>query len=195
MTYPLLDLLQRVRVNEVLFQAFGVQGVFTCWAAKLCLIFSYCFFTDCAGVRSWIGFDVSTLYNVECSTMVLIQQYGCCVLSFGAMLFNSRKRVFFLKINRGQQTPKALKLAPVWPGQPWFPLLLSMLVTEPILIPQKRTSLLNHMQKPHPLIQNKTVQLAAFQCNFGSRGSLDLLKKSRTGRIYLTRIWHWKQLC
>ena len=95
----------------------------------------------------------------------------------------AEKRVFFPKINRGQQTPKALKLAPVWPGQPWFPLLLSMLVTEPILIPQKRTSLLNHMQKPHPLIQNKTVQLAAFQCNFGSRGSLDLKSLEPEGFI------------
>ena len=67
-----------------------------------------------------------------------------------------------LKILINQETPKALLIAPLWPGQPWFPILLSMLIAEPILIPQKRNSLLNHMQESHPLVLNQTLHLAAF---------------------------------
>lgn len=53
-------------------------------------------------------------------------------------------------------------LVPLWPTQPWFPVLLRSLVDHPRLLPQPRDLLTQpHSTTPHPL--GKTLKLLAFQ--------------------------------
>ncbi|XP_046573530.1 uncharacterized protein LOC124281640 [Haliotis rubra] len=54
---------------------------------------------------------------------------------------------------------------PVWQGQSWYPLLLEMAVTQPILPPQMRDLLNSPQNLPHPLIENNTLVLAAWKAS------------------------------
>ena len=44
-------------------------------------------------------------------------------------------------------------LAPFWPGQPWFPMLLSLLIAPPLIIPQQPSVFVHPM-----LLEGKTPQ-------------------------------------
>ena len=67
-----------------------------------------------------------------------------------------------LKILRERKTGKALLIAPLWPGQPWYSMILEMLIVIPVCLPQKKNLLSNHMKLSHPLVEKKSLHLAAF---------------------------------
>ena len=50
---------------------------------------------------------------------------------------------------RREQVQRAVVIAPAWPTQPWFPLLLEMIVDHPIYLPQSKTLL-----QPPPIAEN-----------------------------------------
>ena len=53
-------------------------------------------------------------------------------------------------------------IVPVWPHQPWYPLLLESLV-ELLLLPPSPTLLLDPFNQPHPLMLSGNLQLAAWK--------------------------------
>ena len=51
-------------------------------------------------------------------------------------------------------------VVPKWPTQPWFPLMLSLLVCDPILLPKSRSLLTQSTTgEPHPLINTASFDL------------------------------------
>ena len=61
-----------------------------------------------------------------------------------------------------EQTRSLLLIAPIWPAQIWYPLLLSMLSNNPVILPSSPDLLLNPQQEQHPLILNGHLTLAAW---------------------------------
>ena len=59
-----------------------------------------------------------------------------------------------------EEVHRVLLIAPVWPAQHWYPLLLQMLVDYPVLLPSHEDLILNPHQQAHPLIQNGHLALA-----------------------------------
>ena len=59
------------------------------------------------------------------------------------------------------QTEKLLLVTPTWQSQIWYPLLLKMSIVCPLLLP-RNTSLINPQGQVHPLIANRTLQLAVW---------------------------------
>ena len=55
---------------------------------------------------------------------------------------------------------KKLLVAPTWQSQTWYPILLSMSIEKPILLPQYQHLLINPQKQLHPLLINKTLTLA-----------------------------------
>jgi hypothetical protein len=55
-----------------------------------------------------------------------------------------------------------LIITPVWPAQPWYPLLLSMSVDPPVLLPPLPDLILAPDGQPHPLVENLSMNLAAW---------------------------------
>ena len=55
----------------------------------------------------------------------------------------------------------ATLIAPIWQSQPWYPLLLRMLIMDPILLPQSPELLTNPQGEIHPMLQNHSLRLAA----------------------------------
>lgn len=55
-----------------------------------------------------------------------------------------------------------LLITPVWPTQPWYPVLLDMSIAPPVLLPQTPNLLTSPVGDIHPLIQNKSLFLAAW---------------------------------
>ena len=108
------------------------------------------------------------------ATNALYQDWGSFPYLFPPFCLIGR----ILKILKERQTPKAIVIAPLWPGQPWFSVLLTMIISEPICLSRQKGLLRNHMREPHPLIKNNSLHLAAFLVsgnNFKSRKAL-LLK-------------------
>ena len=58
---------------------------------------------------------------------------------------------------RSQECPKAILIAPVWPGQPWYPMLLHQLIAHPILLPPGENLLEGTKGEPHPLASSLTL--------------------------------------
>ena len=63
---------------------------------------------------------------------------------------------------RQEKVSRLVLIAPMWPTQPWFPVLQSMAVREPVMIPQTPDLLLNHRGEVHPLITQGSLNLAAW---------------------------------
>lgn len=55
------------------------------------------------------------------------------------------------KIKR-EEVPELILVAPVWPTQPWFAVLLSLLFRRPIILPNHPSLLRNPLNEAHPLI-------------------------------------------
>ena len=53
-------------------------------------------------------------------------------------------------------------IAPVWPAQHWYPLLLEMLSDYPVLLPHHNDLILDYHRQSHPLILNGHLSLAAW---------------------------------
>lgn len=65
------------------------------------------------------------------------------------------------KVKR-EQVPELVLIAPIWPTQPWFPLLVSMSIRRPIQIPPMVDLLTNHRGEQHPLVEQGSLNLAAW---------------------------------
>ena len=59
------------------------------------------------------------------------------------------------------QTKKMLLVPPTWQSQIWYPLLLEMPIVRPLLLPSN-INLINPQGEVHPLIANRTLQLAVW---------------------------------
>ena len=57
---------------------------------------------------------------------------------------------------------RLILVTPLWPTQAWYPGLLDLLVSLPVLLPLNSTLLLDPREEIHPLIANQTLQLAAW---------------------------------
>jgi hypothetical protein len=56
-----------------------------------------------------------------------------------------------------------LLICPLWPGQVWYPHLLSLLTCNPVLLPQHHSLLLDPLGNRHPLIRNNSLLLAGWR--------------------------------
>ena len=63
---------------------------------------------------------------------------------------------------REEKLDHLLLIAPVWPAQSWYPLLLEMLVETPRVLPQQSDILLNPQEELHPLVVQNHLTLAAW---------------------------------
>ena len=63
---------------------------------------------------------------------------------------------------REEKLDYLLLIAPVWPAQSWYPLLLEMLVEIPSVLPQQSDILLNPQGELHPLVVQNHLTLAAW---------------------------------
>ena len=61
-----------------------------------------------------------------------------------------------------QKVERMILVTPLWPTQPWYPLLLSMCIQNPILIPTTENLLENPLGEKHPLILNSTLELVVW---------------------------------
>ena len=66
-----------------------------------------------------------------------------------------------LKIQQEKAT--VTLIAPLWQPQPWYPMLLSLLVQRPILLPPYKDLLTSPSQENHPLSEQKRFRLAAWK--------------------------------
>ena len=57
---------------------------------------------------------------------------------------------------------RLLLVTPTWQTQTWYSMLIGMSVRNPILLPHKKNLLLDPRQNVHPLVENKTLQLAVW---------------------------------
>jgi hypothetical protein len=65
------------------------------------------------------------------------------------------------KIRREKAT--AVFVCPVWPGQPWFPLLLELVCKIPRLLPATPSLLTSALGESHPLISSSALHLAVWK--------------------------------
>ena len=61
-----------------------------------------------------------------------------------------------------QQVEQAILIAPLWPGQAWYPALLQMIVADPLVLPNSAHLLKNHKGESHHLIVSGNLKLGAF---------------------------------
>ncbi len=65
------------------------------------------------------------------------------------------------KIRREQSS--VVLVAPMWPAQPWYALLLQLLVDLPVLIPSRQGLLKDPFNREHPLVTQNQLALAAWK--------------------------------
>ena len=80
---------------------------------------------------------------------------GVCLSSFSLVGRCLRKVI--------QEECAIILIAPVWPAQARFPILLKCLVEYPVLLPRHRLLLTDPFNRLHPLIQKGQLQLAAWK--------------------------------
>lgn len=68
-------------------------------------------------------------------------------------------------------------IAPLWPNQTWFPLLLECLVSVPLLLPPTEDILLNSKGKKHPLAMRGHLPLVAWPVSGDHSDQKDFLKE------------------
>ena len=54
-------------------------------------------------------------------------------------------------------------VTPLWPSQPWFPLVLELTCDKPRILPQGKRLLVDPNLKPHPLLEQKSFRLVAWR--------------------------------
>ena len=65
-----------------------------------------------------------------------------------------------LKVRKEGNT--MILVAPTWQSQAWYSVLLSMCIHNPFLLPHRKDLLLDALGRPHPLLVNQTLRLAAW---------------------------------
>ena len=84
-----------------------------------------------------------------------------------------------------------LLVAPVWCQQPWYPMLLRMLIEQPVLIPSSHLLLTASDGAPHPMCLNQRLVLASLrgsgkgpELSADARDLVDKARSSGTTRAY-----------
>ena len=67
-----------------------------------------------------------------------------------------------LKKVKEEKVPSLIIVTPTWETQSWYPELLRLSVRNPIILPLKRDLIKGPQKQQHPLIQNRTMQLAVW---------------------------------
>ena len=67
-----------------------------------------------------------------------------------------------LKKGEEEKVPSLILVTLTWQTQSWYPELLRLSVRNPIILPLKEDLLKGPQNQQHPLIQNRTIQLAAW---------------------------------
>ena len=65
---------------------------------------------------------------------------------------------YLAKVNR-ERVPELVLIAPVWPTQPWFPFMISILIQQPILLPNGPMLLGSPRNETHPLILQGSLKI------------------------------------
>ena len=91
-------------------------------------------------------------------------------------------------------------VAPAWQSQAWYSVLLSMCIHNPFLVLHRKDLLLDPLGRPHPLVVNQTLRLAAwmfFEKSLASKGISDkaakLISDSRRGSSISSYELAWRQ--
>ena len=71
-------------------------------------------------------------------------------------------------------------IAPAWQGQHWYPVLLNMLMEEPILLPMNVETLQSQTQETHPMLLNNSLHLAAWRLSGKQEKALDFQSMQRS---------------
>ena len=62
-----------------------------------------------------------------------------------------------------EEKSQIVLVTPTWQSQPWYPLLLLMLIDNPVLLPMNRRALTSPQGVVHPLLENDTLSLAGWK--------------------------------
>ena len=62
-----------------------------------------------------------------------------------------------------REESNAVMICPVWPSQPWYPVMLGMVCETPRLLQQSSSLLVSARGEPHPLLNSGALQLAAWR--------------------------------
>ena len=110
-----------------------------------------------------------------------VNMIKCGIISSLLCVSNSAKSRILKKIREDQAT--CLLIAPNWPGQTWYPLLLEMLVNIPSLLPMTETSLYLPFDREaqHPLW--RTMKLAVWPL------SGNVVEQEVFHRKFVTSLW------
>ena len=93
-------------------------------------------------------------FSSRCTTTKVVLQTSLCLPPF-ALIHRKLRKV------ESEHVPSLILVTPTWQSQAWYPVLLWLLMKEPILLPCQLNLLVNPLGEPTPLPQNQTLQLAA----------------------------------
>lgn len=79
-----------------------------------------------------------------------------------------------------EEKAEVLLIAPVWPNQYWYSLLLQMLQSQPIIFPPKKNLLQNQLGQNHPLAEQKRLILAAWPVSGDQDKVMEFRKKLKS---------------
>ena len=83
------------------------------------------------------------------------------------------------KIQR-KRVERAVVIGPAWPKQPCFPLLLEMIIDQPIYLPQSKNLRQSPLERTHPLLVENRLHLAAWLVSGIPYKNKEFLKKQQT---------------
>uniref|UniRef100_T1IYZ6 RNase H type-1 domain-containing protein n=1 Tax=Strigamia maritima TaxID=126957 RepID=T1IYZ6_STRMM len=136
--------------------------------------FSVDLFTNCRNYQfklffSWLPDPLATGFNA-------LNQEWCEGLPYAFPPF----ALISLCLQRLRKSPSLQELVlitPVWPAQPWFPLLWQLSTQFPLLFPLFDELILDAQNAPHPLIINGALQLAAWRLSSPSSKTQEFQSK------------------
>jgi hypothetical protein len=76
-----------------------------------------------------------------------------------------------------QERADLVLIAPMWAAQSWYPLLLSRLVEEPILLPSFNELLVDSQGNPHAMVQNRSLHLVAWKVSGNDSSVQEFLQR------------------
>ncbi|CAC5414223.1 unnamed protein product [Mytilus coruscus] len=87
-------------------------------------------------------------------------------------------------------------IIPAWQSQAFYPMLLEMSISTPLLLPQMRDLLTNPQGGTHPLIENKTFKLVAWKVSGLSESQLLVSGWRKGTESSYNSCWrHWDRWC
>lgn len=93
----------------------------------------------------------------ECSSVELVEPSGLRIPPILA------HHGLFIQDPSGNRVTSIVFVCPIWPSQPWYPLLLELTCDVPLVLPQSQNLLQSAHRLPHPLVAAKSIWLAAWR--------------------------------